>query len=684
MADDKKLIDEQNVYIKDTLLSIAANYAEVLKDAVESAFDGVDAGVLKAVGNDLTRSFTKLAKLSDEFALNTSKIKKGLISQKDIEKQIQSIQEKRELLERKIQHSKALGVKISEEDHVLALESLDLQEQQLEIDKKLAESQSFRIGIQKGFNNLQKTFNTEQLLNTFTIAGLFGLIVKGALDFNKYSVATGKALGYSSEKANDLQSNFNNIARSTTDVNISNKSLNEAFGQLAQSTGLVYEYSEDTLKTQIKLTKVVGLQADEAAQIQRYSALTNTSSSQVYDSFVKGLVAQRNQSRIGINFKETLAESVKVSGRLAANLGYNPERIAKAVVQAKAFGMTLEQTSKIGDSLLDFGSSIENELKAELLTGKQLNLERARAAALSGDQATLAEEISKNVGTAADFAKMNVLQQKALAEATGMTSDELSETLRKREEALKSGKSLAQVTEDDAKKAIERQDIQTKFNAGIEKLQSLIGGILAGPLGGFLDVLTKSLDVITIIAGVFGTIYTIMKATTILESLKLGYSVAAAAAKTEELTAESALNIAKGEELATQIGIAAAWAIANPLTALAGLAIAAGVGGLVYSQMKDGVIGPGGETMVSGPKGSIQLDKNDSLIAGTNLFRGDDVLSLPKNALSVGGGNSALLEAISGLRNDLQNPKPIMVNNVINNNIERAGTAMYGYSYKAP
>jgi hypothetical protein len=346
--------------------------------------------------------------------------------------------------------------------------------------------------------------------------------------------------------------------------------------------------------------------------------------------------------------------------------------------------MTLEQTSKIGDSLLDFGSSIENELKAELLTGKQLNLERARAAALSGDQATLAEEISKNVGTAADFAKMNVLQQKALAEATGMTSDELSETLRKREEALKSGKSLAQVTEDDAKKAIERQDIQTKFNAGIEKLQSLIGGILAGPLGGFLDVLTKSLDVITIIAGVFGTIYTIMKATTILESLKLGYSVAAAAAKTEELTAESALNIAKGEELATQIGIAAAWAIANPLTALAGLAIAAGVGGLVYSQMKDGVIGPGGETMVSGPKGSIQLDKNDSLIAGTNLFRGDDVLSLPKNALSVGGGNSALLEAISGLRNDLQNPKPIMVNNVINNNIERAGTAMYGYSYKAP
>jgi len=32
------------------------------------------------------------------------------------------------------------------------------------------------------------------------------------------------------------------------------------------------------------------------------------------------------------------------------------------------------------------------------------------------------------------------------------------------------------------------------------------------------------------------------------------------------------------------------------------------------------LVGPGGETVVSGPKGSIQLNKNDSIVAGTNLF----------------------------------------------------------------
>jgi hypothetical protein len=158
--------------------------------------------------------------------------------------------------------------------------------------------------------------------------------------------------------------------------------------------------------------------------------------------------------------------------------------------------MTLEQVAKSGESLLNWESSIENELKAELLTGKQLNLERARAAALAGDQVTLAEELAKNIGSSADFTKMNVLQQKSLAEAVGMTADELANTLRKREEALASGKSLAQITEEEAKAAIERQSIQDKFNQSILKLQDFFGNLVAGPVGQLLDSITKIIGLV--------------------------------------------------------------------------------------------------------------------------------------------------------------------------------------------
>jgi Na+-transporting NADH:ubiquinone oxidoreductase subunit NqrF len=38
--------------------------------------------------------------------------------------------------------------------------------------------------------------------------------------------------------------------------------------------------------------------------------------------------------------------------------------------------------------------------------------------------------------------------------------------------------------------------------------------------------------------------------------------------------------------------------------------------------MDDGIIGPGGKTIVSGPEGTIQLNDKDSMIVGTNLGGG--------------------------------------------------------------
>ena len=66
-------------------------------------------------------------------------------------------------------------------------------------------------------------------------------------------------------------------------------------------------------------------------------------------------------------------------------------------------------------------------MEAELLTGKQLNLEGARASSISmGDQAALAAELRKEVGTAAEFGKMNVIQQEAMAKAFGMSREDMA------------------------------------------------------------------------------------------------------------------------------------------------------------------------------------------------------------------------------------------------------------------
>ena len=93
--------------------------------------------------------------------------------------------------------------------------------------------------------------------------------------------------------------------------------------------------------------------------------------------------------------------------------------------------MTLEQTKNISSKLLNFEDSISAELEAELLTGQDLNLERARYLALMGDSAGAAEELMKNLGPNGleKFQKMNVIQQEAYARALGMSADELADSL---------------------------------------------------------------------------------------------------------------------------------------------------------------------------------------------------------------------------------------------------------------
>jgi len=64
-----------------------------------------------------------------------------------------------------------------------------------------------------------------------------------------------------------------------------------------------------------------------------------------------------------------------------------------------------------------------------LLIGRDLNLEKARAAALAGDQEALARALVEEAGSLEELQNMNVIQQQALAGALGMSADQLADSL---------------------------------------------------------------------------------------------------------------------------------------------------------------------------------------------------------------------------------------------------------------
>ena len=99
--------------------------------------------------------------------------------------------------------------------------------------------------------------------------------------------------------------------------------------------------------------------------------------------------------------------------------------LAQAAVEAAKVGASLSGILEAADKLLDFETSISNQFKAQVLSGKQINTERARQLALDGDIAGLTAEIQSIVGQVGDIQTLNVIQRKSVADAIGISVADL-------------------------------------------------------------------------------------------------------------------------------------------------------------------------------------------------------------------------------------------------------------------
>ncbi|CAB4143719.1 hypothetical protein UFOVP450_207 [uncultured Caudovirales phage] len=113
------------------------------------------------------------------------------------------------------------------------------------------------------------------------------------------------------------------------------------------------------------------------------------------------------------------------------------EAFGKSVINLHKMGVEMGTASKMADSLLDFESSINNQMEASVLLGRDINLDKARELALSNDLEGATAEVLKNVGGSAEFNKLNRIQQDALAKSLGLSVEEMGKYIDAQEEQEK-------------------------------------------------------------------------------------------------------------------------------------------------------------------------------------------------------------------------------------------------------
>ena len=523
---------------------------------------------------------------------------------------------------------------------------------------------------------------------------IVGFLIKGFQMFldigfaaDKQITDLSKSMSVSKEEATATRDRFIEIQNSGESIFNTTKNLVAAQMELADALGATRGFTEQQVKDQVMLTKQMGLTAEEAEGIQKLAMANGMTAEGVTDSVIKQTSALAKQTGVQLDNKKIIGEVAKVSGQLRLQYANNPKLIAKAVVETKKLGINMEIAANAAKGLLDFESSIENELSAELLTGKALNLERARGLALNGDSVGAAKEMLAQVGSASEFANMNVIQQEAIAKAVGMSTDDLANSLvtqenlsklgdntRKQVEAeIEAAKKLGDMdkvrmleasigNEKEAQAALKDIDAQATFNQSIETLKSMLSSIVEGPAADFANWIGDSEKGADRLKGLFENIKTTIS---IVAGIIAGRMVFGLATSVASMIAQVALSRklkAAAQEQAVAEGVVTALKVTGAEASTLGTATPLILGGLAavmagaaaYSMMNDGIISPTGGMVVSGPEGSIQLNKKDSIIAGTNLG---------------GGGNNNGGNSSSEIR-ELKNMVAAIANRPINVSID--------------
>lgn len=494
------------------------------------------------------------------------------------------------------------------------------------------------------------------------------------------------SMGDSRRMARHLQTS----ADLTFSTFVTGRGLAETNMELNSSLGMQVEMNHENLATLTKIGKIAGYTSEQKQEINKLGAVSGQQADDFLKSGLGTIKAMTSQKGLALNTKQLFQDMLKASNSIKASLGGNADKLAAAVVEAKALGTTLQVVEGIVSSLIDIEGSFKKELEAELLIGRDLNLERARALALAGEYGEVAKEINREVGNLAEFEKLNVIQQQKLAEAVGMTRDQLSGALIEQEAMEKlsgvEGKNakekfdnlVKQVGMEEAKKRLgndqladqmAQANLQERMAAAMEKLSEVFLSIADALTPIFSMLMTIGEVVIPIINLALLPIKLIFQG--IAEAIQLATDLltgqaegplavilgimSAIALTVLAINAAKRISIALGIRekivalggLGPALGKASAYIFESlakipfglgiPIAIAAVLGMISMVMGLTSKKGND-IMSPGtggagyGSRTLFGPEGAIALNNKDTVIAGTDLFqKGNDVVSLPQD-----------------------------------------------------
>ncbi|MDC3304710.1 complement resistance protein TraT [bacterium] len=258
------------------------------------------------------------------------------------------------------------------------------------------------------------------LKETFSLAGVVAL----ATDFVLKAREIRQELGTSAVDSAKLAGNMQIASIQAFLLGGDTQKAQQAVTSLAREFGSLDAVTPRVAKQAASITAQFGIGGENLGKLTKQMSALNGGSLETNLNTLETVGNLARAARVApADVLNDMAENTETFAKFSMQGGKN---LAKAAIEARKLGLNLSAVDKISESILDFETSIEKQMEASVLLGRQLNLDKARQLALEGDLEGVLAEVKNQVGGAEALSRMNVIQRKALADAVGLEVSELS------------------------------------------------------------------------------------------------------------------------------------------------------------------------------------------------------------------------------------------------------------------
>lgn len=279
---------------------------------------------------------------------------------------------------------------------------------------------------------------------------LTSMSVKRFAELDDAAMSFRETTGFLASQTSQVETNVRMASRDLATFGVSAESANIAAQGLANAFGDTAIANKENIEYVSLMKENLGVSNEDSVNLlQNFMGIGGMTSKVARET--AGAAASLAKAA-GVPFNKVMKEVADASDNVRSLIRGSVDGLIKGAIEAKRLGTTLESVGKAAAGFLDFQSSVNDEMEASVLFGKDVNLQKARELSYAGDLKGLAKEQNRLLQEAGDVSKMDFFQRNGIAKALGMSVKEMDTMNAKQKEMnelrIKSPELYKQLTAD--------------------------------------------------------------------------------------------------------------------------------------------------------------------------------------------------------------------------------------------